>query len=175
MEFTFDRALPVLRHTPGTLRALLMDLPDAWTRSTEGPGTWSPYDVVGHLVHGERTDWIPRVVHLLEHGDAVPFPPFDRDGMLGASGGRPLEDLLDEFDRLRTASLDRLAALGLSDADLSRRGRHPDFGVVTLGQHLATWVAHDLDHVAQIVRVMAKQYGNAVGPWRTYLSVLGAR
>lgn len=175
MEYRFDQALPVLQRTPPTLRALLGDLPEAWTSAAEGPGTWSPYDVVGHLIHGERTDWVPRVEHLLRHGDAVPFPPFDREAMFAASPGQPLSELLDTFSGLRTASLTRLAGLGLTDADLQRTGRHPEFGVVTLGQHLATWVAHDLGHLAQIARVMAKQYGEAVGPWRAYLSILGRR
>ena len=139
----------------------------------EGPGTWSPFDVVGHLIHGERTDWAPRVEHLLQHGDGVPFPPFDREAMFAASRGLSLSELLDTFARLRTESLVRVAVLGLTDADLTRRGKHPEFGVVTLGQHLATWVAHDLSHVGQVVRVMARQYSEAVGPWRAYLSILG--
>ena len=141
----------------------------------EGPNTWSPFDVVGHLIHGERADWMPRVEHLLRHGEAVGFPPFDREAMFAASEGKSLAELLETFDRLRTESLARLAALGLTDADLSRRGRHPEFGVVTLGQHLSTWVAHDLGHVSQIVRVMARQYTDAVGPWKAYLSILNPR
>ena len=172
MEFRFADALPVLRRTPSVVRGLLAELPGQWTAAVEGPGTWSPYDVVGHLIHGERTDWIPRVEHLLRHGDALPFPPFDREGMFEASRGRTLRELLDTFGELRVESLNRLAALGLTDADLARTGRHPDFGVVTLGQHLATWVAHDLGHISQIVRVMARQYTDAVGPWRVYLRIL---
>lgn len=172
MDFRFDEALPVLRRTPGALRALLLDLPEAWTGATEGPGTWSPYDVVGHLIHGERTDWVPRLEHMLRHGDTVPFPAFERDAMFAASRGRSLGELLDTFARLRTESLDRVAALGLTDADLARPGRHPDLGAVTMGQHLATWVAHDLDHVGQVVRVMARRYTDAVGPWRAYLGIL---
>ena len=174
MEFRCDDALPVLRRTPGTLRALLLDLPPAWSQATEGAGTWSPFDVVGHLIHGERTDWVPRVEHMLQYGDTTPFPPFDRDAMFAASEGLSLRELLDTFEQLRTGNLDRLAALGLTDADLARRGRHPEFGVVTMGQHLATWVAHDLGHVGQVVRVMARQYSEAVGPWRVYLSILGS-
>jgi hypothetical protein len=172
VEFRFDTALPVLERTPGVLRGLLADLPASWTNAMEGPDTWSPFDVVGHLIHGERTDWIPRVEHILRHGDAVPFPPFDRDAMFAASQGRSLGELLDTFERLRAESLARLDALGLTDADVSRRGRHPDFGVVTLAQHLSTWVAHDLGHISQIVRVMARQYSDAVGPWKAYLSIL---
>ena len=175
MEFRFADAVPVLRRTPAVLHGLLRDLPDDWTQAVEGPGTWSPYDVVGHLIHGERTDWVPRIEHILAHGDAVAFPPFDREGMFEASKGRSLGELLETFTILRTESLDRLEALGLTDADLGRRGKHPDFGEVTLGQHLATWVAHDLTHISQIVRVMARQYTDAVGPWRKYLSVLAPR
>lgn len=174
MVFRFDDALPVLIRTPAVLRALLLDLPDPWTLATEGPGTWSPFDVVGHLIHGERTDWVPRIEHMLRHGDAVPFPSFDREAMFAASKGLSLEELLETFGRLREESLSRLGELGLTDADLTRRGLHPDLGPVTLRQHLATWVAHDLGHVGQIVRVMARQYSEAVGPWRAYLSILGS-
>ena len=175
MDFRFEDALPVLRRTPSVVRGLLQDLPEHWTAAVEGPGTWSPYDVVGHLIHGERTDWVPRVEHLLRYGEAVPFPPFDREGMFRESKGRSLSELLDDFAVSRLDSLNRLAALGLTDADLTRVGRHPEFGVVTLGQHLATWVAHDLGHISQIVRVMSRQYTDAVGPWRKYLSVLAPR
>ena len=173
MNFRFADALPVLRRTPVVLRELLLDLPATWTGATEGPATWSPFDVVGHLIHGERTDWIPRIEHMLQHGDTVPFQPFDRVAMFEESSGLSLAELLDTFGRLRAESLDRLAALGLTDADLARCGTHPEFGVVTVSQQLATWVAHDLGHIAQIVRVMARQYTEAVGPWRAYLSVLG--
>ena len=172
-HFRFDDALPILQRTPGTLRVLLQDLADPWVTATEGPATWSPFDIVGHLIHGERADWVPRVEHVLAHGDAVPFPPFDREAMFDESRGRSLAALLDAFAKARADSLDRLAALALTDADLDRTGRHPEFGVVTLRQHLATWVAHDLGHVAQVVRVMAKQYTEEVGPWRAYLSILG--
>jgi hypothetical protein len=172
MDFRFADALPVLARTPATLRELLTELPDGWVRATEGPETWSPFDVVGHLIHGERTDWVPRVEHILRHGDSVPFPPFDREAMFEASRGRSLPELLETFSRLRAGNLERLSALGLTEDDLDRRGLHPALGAVTLRQHLSTWVAHDLDHVAQIVRVMARQYGDAVGPWKAYLSIL---
>lgn len=175
MEFRLDQALPVLRRTPGALRSLLSELPAAWTDATEGPGTWSPFDVVGHLIHGERTDWVPRIEHILRHGDTIPLPLFDREAMFAASKGLSLPDLLDTFERLRSESLARVGALRLTDADLARCGRHPEFGEVTMGQHLATWVAHDLGHVGQVVRVMARQYSDAVGPWRAYLSILGPR
>jgi hypothetical protein len=172
MDFRFDEGLPVLERTPRVLRELLAGLPDSWTNATEGAGTWSAFDVVGHLIHGERTDWLPRVEHILRHGDEVPFPPFDREAMFEASRGRTLPELLDEFASARAGSLARLAALKLTDADLARTGRHPEFGVVPMREHLATWVAHDLGHLAQIVRVMARQYSDAVGPWRQYLSLL---
>ncbi|MDD5542006.1 MAG: DinB family protein [Acidobacteriia bacterium] len=173
MDFRFEDAIPVLRRTPEVVRSLLLDLPGPWIEGTEGPATWSPFAVVGHLIHGERTDWIPRIEHMLEHGDAVPFAPFDREAMFAASKGMSLPELLDTFSFLRSDNLNQLQALRLTDADLARRGRHPDFGVVTMGQHLATWVTHDLDHVGQIVRVMARQYTEAVGPWRAFLSILG--
>lgn len=172
MEFRLDDAVPVLRRTPAVLRELLRDLPEPWTAAVEGPGTWSPYDVVGHLIHGERTDWVPRVEHMLHHGDSVPFTPFDREAMFTASTGLSLRALLDTFATLRADNVDRLVALKLTEADLRRRGRHPELGVVTMQQHLATWVAHDLSHVSQIVRAMARQYADAVGPWRANLSIL---
>lgn len=175
MQFRFEDAVPVLRRTPSVLRELLQELPASWTQATEGPSTWSPFDVVGHLIHGERTDWVPRVEHMLRYGDSVTFTPFDREAMFEASEGRTLEDLLDEFAGLRRENLVRLDALGLTDADLDRRGRHPEFGVVTMRQHLATWVAHDLGHISQVVRVMARQYTAAVGPWTAYLSILRPR
>lgn len=174
MDFQLDQALPVLRATPLALRHLLQSLPDEWTLADEGPDTWSPFDVVGHLIHGDRTDWVPRVEHILKHGDRVTFPPFDRFAMLRESDGRELGDLLKTFEQVRAESLDRLDGLELTEADLSRKGHHPDLGRVTLRQHLATWVTHDLGHMAQIARVMARQYSEAVGPWRAYLSILSA-
>jgi hypothetical protein len=173
VDYRFDDALPVLQRTPSVLRGLLAGLPGTWTGATEGPATWSPFDVVGHLIQGERHDWLPRVRHILEPGDTVPFTPFDREAMFAASRGVPLATLLDTFADLRAQSLDGLAALGLTGADLERTGRHPAFGEVTMGQLLATWVAHDLGHLGQVVRVMARQYTEAVGPWREYLSILG--
>ena len=174
MDFTLELAVPLLARTPSSLDALLRDLPAPWLRGTEGPDTWSPYDVIGHLIHGERTDWIPRVEHLLTHGERVPFPPFDRFAHADESRGKSLAELLDTFVALRTQSLRRLSELNLTDADLERTGRHPEFGPVRLREHLATWVAHDLDHVSQIARVMARQYAEAVGPWRMYLRVIGS-
>jgi hypothetical protein len=171
MDFALASALPILSRTPAVLDRLLRDLPEGWVTGTEGPGTWSPYDVVGHLIHGERTDWLPRVEHLLAHGEAVPFPVFDRFAQFAASDGQSLGDLLDTFRALRAESLARLEALRLAPADLDRTGIHPEFGRVTLGQHLATWVVHDLDHLVQIARVMGRQYADAVGPWRQYLRI----
>jgi len=172
MEFRFDDALPVLQRTPGVLRSLLLDLPAAWTDASEGPNTWTPFDVVGHLIHADRTNWVPRIEHLLRHGDSAPFPAFDREAMFAASQGHALAELLDTFADVRAGSLSRLNELRLADSDLARPGRHPEFGAVLLRQLLATWVAHDLGHISQIVRVMARQYTDAVGPWRAYLSLL---
>jgi DinB superfamily len=172
MNFDLQIAVPVLSRTPQVLDVLLRDLPAAWQSGTDGPGTWSPYDVVGHLIHGERADWMPRVEHLLAHGEAVPFPTFDRYAQFEASKGRSLPELLDTFRDLRAESLRRLAGLGLTTADFERTGQHPEFGTVTLGQHLATWVTHDLDHLVQIARVMGRQYSDAVGPWRQYLRII---
>ena len=173
MNFSFQAGLPILLRTPSVLDQLLRNLPAEWVEATEGPDTWSPYDVIGHLIHGELTDWVPRVEHLLTHGEAVAFPPFDRFAQFEASKGKSLSELLDRFGEVRAQSLRRLGSLELTDSDLNRTGRHPEFGRVTLGQHLATWVAHDLDHIMQIVRVMAKRCGEAVGPWRQYLRIIG--
>lgn len=172
MDFHLSAAVPVLERTPRTLRAMLAGLPPEWTGATEGPDTWSPYDVVGHLVHGERADWIPRARIILAQGPERRFPPFDRFAMLRESRGKPLAELLDEFERLRAESLSTLAGWRLTEAQLALEGEHPEFGAVTLRQLLATWVAHDLSHLAQVARVMAKQYREAVGPWRAYLAVL---
>jgi uncharacterized damage-inducible protein DinB len=173
VNFTLSDALPVLRRTPAVLRAWLGDLPDAWTAANEGPDTWSPYDIVGHLIHGERTDWIPRTELLLAHGETRPFTPFDRLAQFQESRGKSLPELLDTFAELRAQNLARLEALRLTPTDLERHGRHPEFGPVTLGQLLATWVAHDLNHLGQIARVMGQQYTDAVGPWLAYLPLLG--
>ena len=171
--FTLEAGIPVLERTPAVLRALLEGLPDEWIVPTEGPDTWSPFDVVGHLIHGERTDWLPRAELILTHGESVTFPPFDRFAQFEASRGLTLTDLLDTFAALRAANLGRLREIAPGPAELARRGRHPEFGAVTLGQHLSTWVAHDLSHLAQIARVMARRYTGAVGPWRAYLPLLG--
>lgn len=167
-----DEAVAILSRTPATLDALLRGLPEGWTAAHEGGETWSPFDVLGHLIHGERTDWIARTRIILEHGEARAFDTFDRFAQFSESEGKTLAELLDEFAALRRESLRALAALNLTAADLDRRGRHPALGVVTLRHLLATWVAHDLDHVIQIARVMAKQYSDDVRPWRQYLRVI---
>ena len=172
MTFDFDDAMAVLSRTPRVLDVWLRDLPSGWITGTEGPSTWSPFDVVGHLIHGERTDWMPRVNHLLAHGESTPFEPFDRFAQFEASKGKTLAELLDTFAELRAESLRRLRALNLTTSDLDRPGRHPEFGRVTLGELLSTWVAHDLDHIVQISRVMGRQYSAAVGPWRKYLRII---
>ncbi len=171
-SFVAEEAVGILARTPVTLDALLRGLPDGWIMSHEGGETWSPFDVVGHLIHGERTDWVPRARIILEHGEARAFDVFDRFAQFSASAGRPLASLLEEFAALRQDSLRQLSMLGLTDAHLDRRGRHPELGVVTLRQLLATWVAHDLDHVGQIARVLARQYSDEVGPWRAYLRIV---
>jgi hypothetical protein len=162
----------LLARTPAVLDALARDLPDEWTRRGEGPGTWTVFDIVGHLIHGERTDWIPRVKMILRFGDAQAFEPFDRLAQQRESEGKTLSELLDLFRRLRADNLIELQSLNLQPPDLERRGRHPAFGAVTLGQLISTWAVHDLTHLHQISRVMAHQYRDAVGPWRAYLGVL---
>jgi hypothetical protein len=171
-RFVIEEGVAILARTPATLDALLRGLPDGWIAAHEGGETWSPFDVIGHLIHGERTDWMPRVRMILERGDTQAFETFDRFAQFAASQGRTLESLLDELAALRKENLRELEALHLTEADLERRGQHPALGVVTLGQLLATWVAHDLDHVMQVARVLAKQYSDEVGPWRAYLRVI---
>ena len=172
MEFRLEHAREILGRTPAALDSLLRGLPDGWVFGREEPDGWSAFDVVGHLIHGEETDWIPRARMILEQGEARAFEPFDRFAMFERSKGKPLSELLDTFARLRARSLEELDALGLTPEALSKRGTHPELGAVTLGQLLSTWVVHDLGHVAQVARVMSKQYGEAVGPWRAYLSIL---
>lgn len=172
MDFDLLDSVAVLERTPHALRALLLGLPPVWTNATEGPDTWSPYIIIGHLIHGERTDWIPRAQIILAQGPQRRFTPFDRFAQIRETQGESLASLLDEFARLRAANLGTLAGWKLTEAQLALEGEHPEFGPVTLRQLLATWVAHDLGHVAQTARVMAKQYRTAVGPWRAYLPVL---
>jgi hypothetical protein len=172
MEQNLQHTLSLLTRTPATLDALLRDLPEAWTFRNEGEDTWSVFDVVGHLIHGERTDWIQRAKVVLQFGETQPFKPFDRQGFAQERRVKSLGELLDEFARLRSENLDELRALNLRPEDLALRGRHPALGVVTLSELLATWAAHDLTHLHQISRIMAHQYRGAVGPWSAYLGVL---
>jgi hypothetical protein len=170
-----DDALGFLAHTPGVLRGLLAELEPRWLEVDEGPGTFSARAVVGHLIHGEETDWIPRVEHLLEHGERVPFAPFDREGMRGRFDEAPIGELLAHFERRRAEGLARLRSLRLAPSDAARPGRHPELGRVTLAQLVATWVVHDLAHIAQIARVLAKARADEIGPWRAYFRTLDDR
>jgi hypothetical protein len=172
MNFELSQGIAVLERTPLTFRALLAGLPDPWTSSNEGPDTFTAFDNVGHLIHGERTDWIPRAQIILAQGENRRFEPYDRFAQVRESQGKSLAQLLDEFSQLRAENLVTLRSWTLSDRELALEGEHPSLGTVTLRQLLATWVAHDLGHVAQTARVMAKQYREAVGPWRQYLPVL---
>ena len=173
MPFDLAEATAVLSRTPLVLEAWLRDLPEPWIRADEGPGTWSAFDVLGHLIHGERTDWIPRARIILARGDDRAFAPFDRFAQEHESRGCTLDDLLDEFARLRLANVGTLTELPLTAETLDWTGEHPEFGTVTLRQLLATWVAHDLGHLGQIARVQARRYTADVGPWRRYLRVIG--
>lgn len=169
-----DDTVAILQRTPSSLHALLDGLPETWVRATEGDGTWSPYDVIGHLIHGERTDWIPRARHILA-GETRAFEPFDRMAQFTTSHGMSMGELLATFADLRRANVAALLGMKLTNDDLARTGLHPELGNVTLGELLATWVVHDLDHVAQVVRTMAKVYAKATGPWSAYLSILRDR
>ena len=175
-EFSLTEAIAILTRTPATLNALLRGLPDLWVLHNEGSDggkdSWSAFDIVGHLIVGDRTDWMPRARIILENGEARPFDPFDRFAQQKESQGKSLEQLLDEFARVRRENVAALQALNLQPEDLARRGRHPALGVVTLSQLLATWAVHDLTHLHQLSRVMAHQYRDAVGPWSAYLGVL---
>ena len=173
MEFKVEEGLEVLRQTPLTINAILRPLSNTWIERNEGPNTWSPFDVVGHLIHGEETDWIPRARIIINDGETRSFVPFDRVAMFEKSEGKSLPDLLDTFSSLRRSNVQELERMDLTPAMLEKRGRHPELGTVTLAQLLAAWVVHDLGHIAQIVRVMARQYREEVGPWSAYLSILG--
>jgi DinB superfamily len=175
MSFDLPRSLEVLQRTPLVLESLLDGLSDEWLDATEGPDTFSPRDVVGHLIHGEETDWVPRIRLILERGEEEPFTPFDRFGFREKIKGRGIDDLLRELRNLRAENLDYVRGLSLSPSDFDRKGRHPALGTVTLGQLFASWVVHDLGHVRQVVRVLARQYGEAVGPWKEYLRILEER
>ena len=172
MNFDLANSLAILERTPSVLRTMLAGLPEAWTTPNEGPDTWSAFNVVGHLIDGEETDWMGRARIILAQGENRRFAPFDRLRHLTATEGKSLGELLDRFAELRQRNLSELRGLKLGAAELALTGEHPALGVVTLEQLLATWVVHDLGHIAQIARVMAKQYAAAVGPWQEYLPVL---
>jgi hypothetical protein len=172
MEFQYDEAVAILQRTPATLAALLRGTPATWTRSNEGPETWSAYDVVGHLLHGDQTDWMPRARMILREGESRPFESVNRTAMFEESQGKSLDDLLIAFERARAQNLVDLAALEITPEKLARTGLHPRLGRVTLAQLLSAWVVHDLNHCGQAVEVMARQYAEAVGPWSAYLAVL---
>jgi hypothetical protein len=172
MEQNLQHTVSLLARTPAALNALLRDLPEEWTYRNEGDDSWTVYDVVGHLVYGERTDWMVRGKMVLEHGESQTFEPFDRLGQIRESQGKSLAELLDEFARLRSENIAELRSWNLQPTELARRGRHPSFGPVTLSQLLATWATHDLTHLHQISRIMAYQYRDAVGPWSKFLGVL---
>ena len=172
MEFQLQQSIEILERTPKTLRSLLEGLSDPWLLNNEGPETFSPFDVVGHLIHGEETDWIPRTKIILEHGESRPFTPFDRFAFYETSKGKSLSELLATFQKLREQNVQALKGLKLTPEQLSLKGTHPELGRVTLRQLLATWATHDLGHLGQIARVMAKQYGSEVGPWKEFISIL---
>ena len=172
MQFDLHKTIEILQQTPVVLQTLLSGIADEWTMNNEGPETWSAYDIVGHLIHGEKTDWIPRMNIILSDKPDKHFTPYDRFAQFIESKGKSLQQLLDEFSLLRNQNIERLIAANLSGDDLLKTGIHPAFGDVTLTQLLATWTAHDLNHIAQIARVMAKQYKAATGPWVAYLKIL---
>jgi uncharacterized damage-inducible protein DinB len=172
MEYQFEEAVAILRRTPATLTGFLGGLPEAWTKATEGPDTWSAFDIVGHLLHGEETDWIERTRVILEYGEQRPFDSFNRTAMFEDYQGYSLDQLLEAFTQARAKNLATLDEIGITPEKLALTGTHPSLGTVTLSQLLSTWVVHDLNHVGQIVEVMSRQYAEAVGPWRVYLGIL---
>lgn len=172
MTFQLEQAIEILSRTPATLNSLLRNVSDEWTHKNEGGESWSPFDVLGHLIHGEEADWIPRARIILDHGTARAFDPFDRFAMFEESKGKSMNELLDSFESLRRKSLEELHNLNITSDKLALRGTHPSLGEVTLGQLLSTWVVHDLSHTAQIARVMCRQYAEEVGPWAAFLPIL---
>ena len=172
MNFTLEKSLEILERTPKVLITMLQDISDDWTSANEGGETWSVYDILGHLIHGEKTDWVPRADIILSETTDKAFKPFDRFAQFEDSKGKSLNQLLDEFKILREHNVEHLRSKKLTDKNLEEKGIHPAFGEVTLSQLLSTWVAHDLNHIAQISRVMAKQYLTEVGPWTAYLKIM---
>lgn len=171
MEFNLKQSVEILSRTPLIMNAWLGDLSSGWTHKNEGDETWNAFDIVGHLIHGDKTDWIPRARLIIEHGEDKPFEPFDRFAQFNNSKGKTLKALLKEFEALRNENLRTLNTLPVAE-NLDKKGRHPALGAVTLRQLLATWVVHDLNHIHQMSRVMAFQYRNEVGPWGEYLGVI---
>ncbi len=172
MQFDINQSITILKRTPEVLKVLLSGLIKDWTDKNEGPETFSPFDVVGHLIHGEKTDWRVRATMILEHGTAKAFEPYDRFAQFRLSEGRTMDELLKEFASLRSENIRWLESLHLSDADLDKKGVHPELGEVSLRQLLSTWVVHDLTHIAQVTRVMAKQYRYEIGPWIGYFRIM---
>lgn len=172
MQFDLNKSISVLERTPLVLKSLLNRIASEWTQENEGPDTWSPFDILGHLLHGEKTDWIPRILIILNDNENKTFQPFDMFAHFEESKGKSMNELLLEFELLRNQNLEQLKGLALTKFDLNSKGMHPELGEVTLQQVLAAWVVHDLGHIAQISRVMAKQYKNEVGPWTASLSIL---
>ena len=172
MLYSLKKSYEILERTPTVLKALLTGLSEDWIMNNEGPETFSPYDVAGHLVHGEKTDWTVRIKRILESGNSKAFDLFDRFAQYKDSEGKTLVQLLDEFEQLRTENIQWLQSLNLSATDLNKTGMHPVLGEVTLRNLLATWVVHDLTHIAQITRVMAKQYKEEMGPWTEFFRIL---
>lgn len=172
MKYSSERSVEILERTPIVLKTLLSGLDDGWVMANEGPETFSPYDVVGHLIYGEKTDWVVRAKIILEFGLAKPFEPWDRFAQYEESKGKTLQQLLDEFERVRNENIKWLRSLNLTGADLDKKGMHPALGEVTLRNLLSTWVVHDLTHLAQVTRVMAKQYKDEIGPWPEFFRIL---
>lgn len=172
MHFNLDKSYEILKRTPSVLKTLLSDISDDWSMNNEGPETFSPYDVIGHLIHGEKTDWRERATMILEYGESKTFVPYDRFAQFEESKGKSVQQLLAEFEILRAANLKWLQSLNLTEEDLDKKGKHPGLGKVTLRQLLSTWVIHDLTHIAQVARVMAKQYKEEMGPWIEYFRIM---
>ncbi len=172
MNFNLKKSIEILERTPAVLNTMLQGIDEEWTSNNEGPDTWSVYDIIGHLIHGEQTDWMPRTEIILSEREDKAFVPFDRFAQFEKSKGKTLQQLLDEFALLRKQGIEQLLSKNLTDNDLKKTGIHPAFGAVTLSQLLAAWTVHDLNHIAQISRVMAKQYKEASGPWPAYLKIL---
>jgi hypothetical protein len=172
MIYSVERSIEILERTPEALKALLSGLHEDWTQNNEGPDTFSPFDVVGHLIHGEKTDWRPRINRILEHGQEKAFDPYDRFAQYTESKGKTLAQLLYEFDALRSQNMEWFRSLSLNETEFEKKGMHPVLGNVTLRNLLATWVIHDLTHIAQIARVMAKQYKDEMGPWQQFFRII---